>query len=487
MVEFFRSIFEGTSSWSGGVAHSIVILALVIAFGKMLGKVKVSGVSFGVTWVLFVGIVFSHFGMSLDPNLIGFMKEFGLILFVYSIGLQVGPGFFASLKSGGIGLNMLAMLVIVLGVAITLGLHYLTGVPVTTMTGIMSGAVTNTPGLGAAQQAYSDTFGVSDPSIALGYAVAYPLGVIGCILSFMFMKAVFYRKPFSRPDRHAASHQEEVDPKVLEAESHLSDKKFISRRIIISKRSLNGVVLGKLGLETVMGATVTRIRRAGIELRATPQIRLQYGDQVTVVGSEQSIAAVEKVLGNSRKRLDEPNLVPIFIGIALGCLLGSIPINIPGIPQPIKLGLAGGPLVVSLLMSHFGPQFKVITYTTASANLMVREIGISIFLAAVGLEAGTGFVDTIVHKGGYIWIAYGAIITVVPMLIAGLVGRFVMKVDYNTLAGVLSGSSTNPPALAFASEQDKDSDAAAVGYATVYPLSMFFRVLFAQLMILLFV
>lgn len=487
MVEFFSSIFEGTGAWSGGIAHSIIILALVIALGKVLGKIKVAGISFGVTWVLFVGIVFSHFGMSLDPNLIQFLKEFGLILFVYSIGLQVGPGFFASLKSGGLGLNMLAFIAILLGVGITLALHYITGTPITTMTGIMSGAVTNTPGLGAAQQAYSDTFGVSEPDIALGYAVAYPLGVIGCILSFVVLKAFFYRKPVVRTFAHPSDSHEPLDPHVVEAEKHLSDKKYISRRIIISKRSLNGVVLGKLGLESVMGATVTRIRRAGIELRATPHIRLQYGDQVTVVGSEQSISAVEKVLGNSRKRLDEPNLVPIFIGIALGCLLGSIPINIPGIPQPIKLGLAGGPLVVSLLMSHFGPQFKVITYTTASANLMLREIGISIFLACVGLEAGSGFVDTIVHKGGYIWIAYGALITVIPMFVAGMIGRLAMKLDYNTLIGVLSGCSTNPPALAYASDQDKDSDAAAVGYATVYPLSMFFRVLFAQLLILLFI
>lgn len=485
MAEFFSSIFAGTSAWSGGIAHSMIILALVIALGKMLGKLKIAGISFGVTWVLFVGILFSHFGMTLDPNLIRFLKEFGLILFVYSIGLQVGPGFFASLKSGGIELNLVAFLVILLGIGITLAIHFITGTPITTMTGIMSGAVTNTPGLGAAQQAYADTVGASDPSIAMGYAVAYPLGVIGCILSFIVMKALFFRKPFQCKFDHSATDQAPIDPKVLEAESHLSDRKFISRRIIISKRGLNGTVLGSLGLESVMGATVTRIRRAGIELRATPQIRLQYGDQVTVVGSEQSIAAVEKVLGNSRKRLDEPNLVPIFIGIAVGCFLGSIPINIPGIPQAIKLGLAGGPLVVSLLLSHFGPQFKVITYTTASANLMLREIGISMFLACVGLEAGSGFVETITN-GGYVWIGYGALITVIPMLIAGLVGRYALKIDYSTLIGVLAGSSTNPPALAFASEQDKEHDYAAVAYATVYPLSMFFRVLFAQLMILFF-
>ncbi len=488
MSDFFNSLFEGTAgTWSGGIAHSIIILAFVIALGKIMGKIKIAGVSFGVTWILFIGIVFSHFGMTLDHNLLHFLKEFGLILFVYSIGMQVGPGFFSSLKSGGLGLNALAFLVVMLGIGATIALHYITKVPMTTMTGIMSGAVTNTPGLGAAQQAYSDTFGTNAPDIALGYAVAYPLGVIGCILSFMVIKDLFYRgnlTPARKPRRDKA--HETIDTRSIEAPEHLSDKKFISRRIIISKPKLNGMVLGKLELDTVLGATVTRIRRAGIELKATPDIRLQYGDQVTVVGSEQSIAAVEKVLGNSRKRLDEPNLIPIFIGIALGCILGSIPLRFPGIPLPIKLGLAGGPLIVSLLMSHFGPQFKVITYTTASANLMLREIGIAIFLACVGLEAGEGFVDTIINKGGYVWIGYGAIITVVPMLMAGIVGRYAMKLDYNTLIGVLAGSSTNPPALAYAGEQDKDSDAAAVGYATVYPLTMFFRVLFAQLMILFF-
>lgn len=500
MTDFINSIFDGTvGAWSGGIAHSIIILSFVIALGKILGKIKIAGVSFGVTWILFVGIAFSHFGMTLDPNLLHFLKEFGLILFVYSIGLQVGPGFFSSLKSGGIGLNALALFVVLGGVGVTIALHFITNVPMTTMTGIMSGAVTNTPGLGAAQQAYADSMGTNAPDIALGYAVAYPLGVIGCILSFILMKALFYRNINPATAKVAPNKGKIEIGKVLEAHNNAgtnpttgigakpgSNKKYISRRIIISKRKLNGMVLGKLEFENVLGATVTRIRRAGIELKATPEIRLQYGDQVTVVGSEQSIAAVEKVLGNSRKRLDEPNLVPIFMGIALGCILGSIPIRFPGIPQPIKLGLAGGPLIVSLLMSHFGPQFKVITYTTASANLMLREIGISIFLACVGLEAGNGFVDTIVNHGGYVWIGYGALITIIPMLLAGIIGRFAMKLDYNTLIGVLAGSSTNPPALAFAGEQDKNSDAAAVGYATVYPLTMFFRVLLAQMLILFF-
>ncbi len=487
-MNFIETLFNGTpGAWSGGIAHSVIILALVIALGKIMGKIKIANISFGVTWILFIGIAFSHFGMTLDANLLQFLKEFGLILFVYSIGLQVGPGFFSSLKSGGIGLNLLAMLVVVLGVGVTIALHFITSENITTMTGIMSGAVTNTPGLGAAQQAYSDIFHSNAPEIALGYAVAYPLGVIGCILSFVVLRLCFYGKgPVVKP-RAPHAPEKIIDVSNIEPAEHLSDSKFISRRIIISKRKLNGMVLGKLDFEKVLGASVTRIRRAGIELRATPEIRLQYGDQVTVVGSEQSIAAVEKVLGNSRKRLDEPNLVPIFMGIAIGCILGSIPIRFPGIPQAVKLGLAGGPLIISLLISHFGPQFKVVTYTTASANLMLREMGISIFLACVGLEAGNGFVDTIIHKGGYVWIGYGALITVIPMLVAGLVGRFAMKIDYNTLIGVLAGSSTNPPALAYATEQDKETDHAAVGYATVYPLTMFFRVLVAQMLILFFI
>lgn len=484
-MEFLNSIFEGVpGSWSGGIAHSIVILAIVIALGKMLAKIKVAGVSFGVTWVLFIGILFSHFGMTLDADLLRFMKDFGLILFVYSIGIQVGPGFFASLRSGGLGLNLLALFTVFCGAGITVVLHYITDEPITTMTGIMSGAVTNTPGLGAAQQAYADAHGASAPEIALGYAVAYPLGVIGAILSFVFIKAALYRKPIERPVKNEAKKLDISDISTELSSVAPEDRKtFISRRILISKPKLNGMVIGHLDFEHVLGATITRIRRAGLELKPSPDFMLQYGDEVTVVGSKQSVAAVEKVLGNSRKRLNEPNLVPIFIGIALGCILGSIPIRFPGIPQAIKLGLAGGPLIVSLLLSNFGPKFKLVTYATASANLMLREIGISIFLACVGLEAGSGFVETIVN-GGYVWIGYGAAITVIPMLLGGLAGRFIMKLDYNTLIGLLSGANTNPPALAYATEQDKDSENAAIGYATVYPLTMFFRVLLAQMMIL---
>jgi len=458
------------------LALSIIVLSSVIFLGKILGQCKIFGISLGVTWILFVGIIFSHFGYNLDPTILHFMKEFGLILFVYSIGMQVGPSFFSSFRSGGIKLNLLAMLVVLFAVIVTYALIKITGTDAPTMVGVMSGAVTNTPGLGAAQQAFADATGQNNPDIALGYAVAYPLGVVGCILSFVFLKAVLYRNEKPLPVKESA------EPSVPK---EVASGKFTQRKIIISKKKLNGRTLGSLEFERYLGASISRIRRAGIEISAKPETILQLGDVVTVIGSEESVDAMEKVLGNSLKRLDTPNLISIFAGIALGCALGSIPIHFPGFPQPVKLGLAGGPLIVSILISCFGPRLKIVTYTTTSANLMIREIGISLFLACVGLEAGNGFVDTIVNKGGYIWIAYGALITLIPLLLCGLIGKFLMKVRYNTLIGVLSGASTNPPALAFAGEQDKNSDEAAVGYATVYPLTMFLRVLAAQMMVLL--
>ena len=400
-MNLINNLFEGAEgSWSGGIAHILIIISIVIALGRILGKTKIYGISFGATWVLFVGILFGHYGLTIDHELIHFLKEFGLVLFVYSIGLQVGPGFFSSFRSGGLALNGLAVFVIATGVLVTIGIYFLSGIPATTVTGIMSGAVTNTPGLGAAQQAYFDTTGNTATDMAQGYAVAYPLGVIGCILSFVLIRMMLYR----------------------------------------------------------------------------------------ISGAHSNIASHNKVetKGSVQNNPDQPNLIPIFIGIALGCILGSIPITFPGIPQPVKLGLAGGPLIVSILISHFGPRFHVITYTTPSANLMIREIGISLFLACVGLEAGDGFVDTLIHGDGMKWILYGALITVIPVLAGGLAGRYILKLDMNTLTGVLSGACTNPPALAYASEQDRDSDKTGVAYATVYPLSMFLRVLAAQLMVLFF-
>ena len=557
-MEWLNSLFFGNESfWGGGVAHSVLILALVIALGIMLGKIKVAGISLGVTWILFVGIIFSHFGMRLNEHLIHFMKEFGLILFVYSIGLQVGPGFFSSFKKGGVRLNLLATMVVCAGVLVTCGLYVITGLPVTTMVGILSGAVSNTPGLGAAQQAYSDMTGIDSPDIALGYAVAYPLGVIGIILSMMVLRRVF-RIDFAKEEKKAldtmdVQHDSVAQPHSLsvvnpaledksirelqglvnrdfvisrirrqggeieiadddtllhvgdqilvvttprdaaaitafigrdvQVEWEQLDKRLISRRILITKPELNGKSLAQLKLHAGFGVSITRVNRAGVDLIAQPSLQLQMGDRVTVVGTEVSIANVEKVLGNSMKRLNAPNLIPIFIGIVLGVMLGSLPFTFPGIPQPVKLGLAGGPLIVSILISRFGPKFKLVTYTTMSANLMLREVGIALFLACVGLGAGEEFVETIIDGGGYAWIGYGAIITILPLLIVGVIGRLWFKVDYFTLIGVMAGATTDPPALAYSNDL-AGNDIPSVGYATVYPLTMFLRVLSAQLLIL---
>lgn len=549
--------------WGEGIGHSILLLSIVIAAGIQLGKIKVFGVSLGITLVLFVGIVLGHFGFTVNHNVIHFFKEFGLILFVYSVGMQVGPGFFSSFKQGGVTLNMLACGIVFLGVVTAITLHYVTGIPMPTMVGILSGAVTNTPGLGAAQQAFSDMYGTSDNTIALGYAVAYPLGVIGIILSILFIRYVFrinFDKENEDLNKYEASHTNEARPisllvknpaifgktvgEISSVMNHLDfvisrvwrndnkqieiasadtllreddkifvitteqdsesvktfigeeidmerkqwirmESQFINRRILITKTELNGKKLGELKLRKLYGINITRINRVGVDLVATPGLTLQVGDRVNVVGTETAVANVEKVLGNSLKRLNEPNLITIFIGIALGIILGSIPFTFPGIPQPVKLGLAGGPLVVAILISRFGYRYKLITYTTQSANLMLREIGITIFLACVGLSAGDGFVDTIVNNGGLAWIGYGFIITTIPLLIVGCIGRYFCKINYFTLMGLLAGSTTDPPALAY-SNATAGNDAPSVGYATVYPLTMFLRVLTAQLLILFF-
>lgn len=557
-MELLKDLFEGSPNlWGGGVAHSVLILSLVIAFGIMLGKVKIAGISLGVTWILFVGIVFGHFNLSLNEHLLHFLKEFGLILFVYSIGLQVGPGFFSAFKKGGFTLNILAVTSVSLSIAVAIVLYLVTDTPITTIVGILSGAVTNTPGLGAAQQANSDLNGIDAPEIAMGYAVAYPLGVIGAILALQSLKYILkinttteeaeaekgmghLQELTVRPvsleiinkaidnktikdihplvnrkfvisrirDQHGKQELVNSDtelhlgdqilvisnPKDIEAITVFfgkqidvkwedEDSNLVSRRILITKPELNGKTLSQLRIRRNFGASITRVNRSGVDLVAAPNLQLQMGDRVTVVGSELAVSHAEKILGNSLKRLNHPNLIPIFIGIALGCILGSIPFMLPGIPQPLKLGLAGGPLIISILISRFGPHYKLITYTTMSANLMVREIGISLFLACVGLGAGKGFIETIVNEGGYVWIGYGAIITIFPLLLTGLIGRYGCKLNYYTLIGILSGANTNPPALAYSNEQTS-CDAPAVGYATVYPLAMFLRVLSAQLLIL---
>ncbi|MCW1734373.1 putative transporter [Anaerorudis cellulosivorans] len=555
-MEWLHELIFGT-----GVAHAIFILALVISIGILLGKIKIFGISLGTTWILFVGIFFGHLGLGIDENVLHFLKEFGLILFIYSIGMQVGPSFFSSFKQGGITLNLLASAIVFLGVIIAYVLHLITGVPIPTMVGILSGAVTNTPGLGAAQQTYYDMTHQSDPSIAMGYAVAYPLGVVGIILTLIILRYLFrinFEKENKELDNFNASkltearmfslqvlnpaifgktiqeikqfiNREFVISRVLHADtetleiprpdtrlyendkvlvvSNLKnidiieafigkridmdksdwdklDSQLVSRRIVITKPQINGKSIGQLQLRTLYGVNITRVNRAGVDLVADSRLQLQLGDRVTVVGSEAAIANVEQLLGNSLKRLREPNLVSIFIGIALGVLLGSIPFWIPGIPQPVKLGLAGGPLIVAILLSKFGPNFKLVTYTTMSANLMLREIGIAIFLACVGLGAGEGFVETVIN-GGYKWIGYGVIITMVPLLIVGIIGRKACKLNYFTLMGLISGSMTDPPALSY-SNATAGNDVPAVSYATVYPLVMFLRVITAQLMILLF-
>ena len=538
------------------LAHTIFVLALVITVGILLGKIKIGGVSLGTTWILFVGIAASHFGMTIDPGVLSFIKEFGLILFVFSIGLQVGPGFVSAFKNGGMQLVGLASLIVGLGVATAYALHLATDTPIPTMVGILSGAVTNTPGLGAAQQAYSDASGINDPSIALGYAVAYPLGVIGIIFSMIFIRYAL-RIRFEKEDEALAAMSNEhkkyadkisvqftnavldgrtvgemkelinrsfVISRIADADNHITvatqdsrlhigdkllivcssedtdaitaflghiidmpfeewgslDSQLVSRRILITKPSINGKKFADLHLRTKYGINITRVNRAGVDLIPYQGMELQVGDRVMVVGSEKAIAQVADLLGNSMKKLREPNLVTIFVGIALGVLLGSIPLL--NVPQPVKLGLAGGPLIVAILIGRFGTHFHLVTYTTMSANLMLREVGITLFLAAVGIGAGDGFVDAIV-SGGYRWVGYGVIITVVPLLIVSLIARLGMKVNYYTLMGLIAGSTTDPPALAYANST-AGNDMPAVSYATVYPVVMFLRVLTAQIFIL---
>lgn len=556
-MNWFNDLIFGT-----GIGHSVMLLSICIVCGILLGRIKIFGISLGITFVLFVGILMGHFGITMDSEVMHFMKEFGLILFVFSIGMQVGPGFFSSFKQGGITLNLLASGVVLLGVLITIAIHFITNIPMETMVGILSGAVTNTPGLGAAQTAFSDMTGSTDNTIALGYAVCYPLGVVGIILAIICVRYIF-RVNFNKEknelealDQSTANqanlfslevqnpaifghtvaevaklliHSELVISRVLHTDGTMEiassntvlnkgdkvfivtvnsdieiisavigctismkpeewyklDKSLISRRIIVTKSELNGKRLGELNLRKQYHINISRINRSGIDLVARPNLILQLGDRLTVVGGEEDVKKVEEILGNSMKRLNEPNLVTLFLGIFLGVFAGSIPIMFPGIPQPVKLGLAGGPLIVAILISRFGYKYKLITYNTISSNLMLREIGITIFLACVGIGAGNGFVDTIIYKGGLQWMLYGFIISFLPLLIIGIVGRVFFKINYFTLMGLLSGSTTDPPALAY-SNATAGNDAPAVSYATVYPLTMFLRVLSAQLLILLF-
>ena len=559
-MELLHNLFMGFPNlWGGGVAHSVMILSLVISLGLLLGKIKVANISLGLTWVLFVGITFGYFCFNLDEHLLHFLKEFGLILFVYSLGLQVGPSFFSSFGKGGLRLNMLAISTIAISIVVTVILFYTTGTPITTMAGILSGAVTNTPGLGAAQQANSDLNGIDDPSIAASYAAAYPIGVIGAILIFLLLKYILRIhtgkeeeaakrglgateeltvRPFSvcvkneqivgRTVRQiaeisqrdfvisrmlvdgAASPTDVINgstvlklndkllitaaPRDIEAiiaclgepttvDWEKCDKGHISRRILITRPEINGKTLAQFRIRSLFGANITHVYRSGVELVAAPHLQLQMGDKVTVVGSELAISHTEKRLGNSIKRLNIPNLIPIFLGIALGCLVANIPFYLPGIQAPLKLGLTGGPLVVAILIGFLGPKFHLITYNTISSNLMIREIGLCIFLACVGLGTGKEFIDTVFNGNGLAMVGYGAIITMLPLLIGGLIGRYAFHLNYYTLIGVLAGANTNPPALRYANDLTA-SDSPAVAYSTVYPFAMFLRIITIQILIL---
>ncbi len=553
-MNWLHDLFFGT-----GIAHSILVLAFAIALGITLGaKLKFKGMTLGITWILFCAIACSHFGMTLDPLVESFAKDFGLILFVYSIGLQVGPGFFSSFGQGGLRLNILAASIVLMGCVTAYIIHLVSGTDIATMTGVLFGAVTNTPGLGAAEQTFQDLTGVANPDIASGYAMAYPLGVVGIIVSLLLLRW-FFRVKLDREEAQVLAEKGEVQKvshydleltnpqvdgihvrdlgllthvtivvsRIIDKDGnefmpdadtilHVGDQvRFVtdaknertvlllgpltnvaweerekdihlqSRHIIVTKPKINGKRIMDLKIREAFNITITRVRRAGIELLATPELRLQMGDRLTVVGEAEAVERMAVAFGNSTKKLDAPNLASLFFGIVLGVTLGMLPIALPGLSQPFKLGLAGGSLIVAILMGAFGPKWHVVTYTTSSANLMIREIGIALFLAAVGFGAGKSFIPTLLG-GGYVWIGYGVIITMVPLLLIGVIARLWLKLDYFTLMGLIAGSTTDPPALAYATSQSSVNDRAAVAYSTVYPLTMFLRVLTGQLMILLF-
>ena len=552
-MEWLEDLFWNPSS----VAHIVFLYAFVIALGVYLGKVKIFGVSLGVTFVLFAGIVVGHFGFTGDTHILHFIRDFGLILFVFCIGLQVGPSFFSSFKKGGMTLNLLAAGIVVLNIAVALALYFILEgrIQLPMMIGILYGAVTNTPGLGAAQEALAQ-LSYTGPQIALGYACAYPLGVVGIIGSIIAIRYIFrinYNKEeedwnketdntHQKPHlMHLEVHNEAIFGKTLgtvnnflgrpfvclriRKEGHVSipnqntilekgdqlfvvcsendadaitafigkevkvdwekqDMPLVSRRILVTKTEINGKKLGMLNFRTMYNVNITRVNRSGVDLFANPNLVLQVGDRVMVVGSEDAVERVSNVLGNSLKRLNEPNIVTLFVGIFMGILVGSLPLAFPGIPTPVKLGLAGGPLVVAILIGRFGHKLRLVTYTTQSANLMVREIGIVLFLASVGIEAGANFLETVVNGDGLLYVGCGFVITIVPLLIIGAIARMYFKVNYFMLMGLIAGSNTDPPALAY-SNQATNSDAPAVGYSTVYPLSMFLRILSGQMILLL--
>lgn len=543
------------------IAHIVALYAFVIAAGVLLGKIKFFGISLGVTFVLFVGILAGHFGFTGNPAILSFVQDFGLILFVFCIGLQVGPSFFSSFKRGGITLNLLAVGIVFLNIAVALILYFaLQGrVDIPMMVGILCGAVTNTPGLGAANEALQQLH-YQGPEIAMGYACAYPLGVMGIILSMIIIRYICrvdvqrdsdeiqkeeeanpHMKPYTISlkvqnealsgktlsqvqnflardfvctriiqDGHmitpnantvlrlgdrmflvCAEDDSEaimafIGPKIEQDwdATNQQDKPMVSRRILVTQPNINGKTLGELHFSSMYGVNVTRVNRSGMDLFAARQLRLQVGDRVMVVGPQDAIERVANLLGNQLRRLDHPNIVTIFVGILCGILFGSLPIAIPGMPTPVKLGLAGGPLIISILIGRFGHKVKLVTYTTMSANLMLREVGLVLFLASVGIKAGENFVQMVVEGDGVLYVGLGFLITFIPLVITGIVARWHHRVNYFTLMGLIAGSNTDPPALAYAN-QIAGNGAPAVGYSTVYPLTMFLRILTAQLLVLL--
>ena len=543
------------------MVQAVIIISLVSALGLYLGRIKIFGISLGITFVFFAGIFAGHLGIVVNKDMLYFAQSFGLILFVYALGLQVGPGFFSSLKKGGVAMNMMGLGVILLGLIMTVSLHWVTGVSLSNMVGLLCGAVTNTPALGAAQQALlqidpANTKGVTD--MALACAVAYPLGVVGVILAIIILRALFadkkqkdlkeqrdtttyvaefhvsnpaiYEKsikdvmkltdkhfvisrvwrngkvsiPTSDTLLHEHDHlliisvksdvenikvlvgeQENVDWNKADIDWNAIDSQLISRRIAVTRNRVNGVKLGSLRLRNLYGINITRVNRAGIDLLASPDLRLQIGDRLTIVGEANSVNTVGKILGDEIKRLNNPNLLAVFIGISLGMLLGALPITLPGMSTPVKLGIAGGPIIVGILMGAFGPRFHLTTYTTMSANLMLRQLGIIIYLAGLGIDSGVHFFETVFRAEGLLWIGLGFLLTIVPVLIVGFIASQFFKLDYAHNVGMLCGSMANPMALSYANTT-VDGDEPSVSYATVYPLSMFIRVISAQLVLMLF-
>ena len=555
-MDWLVDLFTGT-----GIAHTILIYSIVIAVGVLLGKVKFFGISLGATFVLFMGILAGHFHMEVDEDILKFAQEFGLILFIFSIGLQVGPGFFSSFKEGGLKLNSLAVLIIALNIVVALIIFFSSGIEANALVGVLQGGVTNTPGLGAAQQALIETRGADaamdlNEVMSMGYAAAYPLGVVGIILTMVIIKSIFkidvkqetkaieddndnsllkphivtYRvtnkliygitiarlhniidrnfviSRLKRPDgdviipvssttlekddllRIVLSVQdEEIFDAIIgpheEVDWEHDPAPLVSRRIVVTKSEYTGRRLGSLRLHKGYELNPTRVNRAGVDLLASPNLALQVGDRITVVGQLADIERLAAKLGNSMRRLNEPNMFTMFIGIFLGILVGSIPIMFPGMTVPMKLGLAGGPLIVAILLGRWGYKIKIVTYTSSSANLLLRELGICLFLASVGLAAGGKFAATVFNATGLQWVGYGFLITFLPILIVGCLARWRHKLNYCFIMGLLAGATTDPPALAYANKT-AGNDAPAVAYSTVYPLTMFLRVILAQILIL---